>query len=381
MTSPALIRARWYDGRSSQAQPVMVVLVPGPRGPGLRLQPLNANTAVQEFAHPQVTWPEVWGNAPRKGPLVADLQGAGSLEIDDHAAWQHALAAAGNRPALAQRMQTQWPVLLGVLAVAAVALWAFYRWGTPWAATQLTRHVPVAWEAALTEQALKQIDTTELKPSQLPPERQAALRQGFEALATKVDPALRRYPGYTPPLTLLFRSGMDANAFALPGGTVVMTDGLAEAAAKAGLPDDALLGVLAHELGHVMHRHTTRMLVEQGVLNVGLGLALGDVSSVVSMGTSLLTGLAYRRNHETEADCFALALMQRAQLPTAPMGTLLLAIESAQHGGKDANKEADQAPDAAAGKPAEKGAWEWLSSHPDTRQRALRLQQGQASGC
>jgi hypothetical protein len=125
MTAPALIRARWYDGRSSQAQPVMVVLVPGPRGPGLRLQPLNANTAVQEFAHPQVTWPEVWGNAPRKGPLVVDLQGAGSLEIDDHAAWQHALKAAGDRPALAQRMQTQWPVLLGVLAVAAVALWAF----------------------------------------------------------------------------------------------------------------------------------------------------------------------------------------------------------------------------------------------------------------
>ena len=53
-------------------------------------------------------------------------------------------------------------------------------------------------------------------------------------------------------------------------------------------------GVLAHEIGHVVHRHTTRMLVEQAVLNVGLGLALGDVSSLVSMGGSLLTGLAYR---------------------------------------------------------------------------------------
>ncbi len=205
MNAPALIRARWYDGRSSQAQNVMVALTPGPRGPGLRLQPLNATTtdaaasSSQEFAHAQVTWPEVWGNTPRKGPLVVDLKGAGSLEIDDHAAWQHALTAAGDRPALAQRMQTQWRILLVVLAVAALALWAFYRWGTPWAATQLTRHVPVAWEVALTEQALKQIDTTELKPSRLPPERQAALRQGFEALAAKVDPALRRYPSYTPP--------------------------------------------------------------------------------------------------------------------------------------------------------------------------------------
>ena len=65
-----------------------------------------------------------------------------------------------------------------------------------------------------------------------------------------------------------------------PGGTIVMTDGLVEAAAQQGLGDDALVGVLAHEIGHVVHRHTTRMLVEQAVLNVGLGLALGDVSSL-----------------------------------------------------------------------------------------------------
>ena len=102
---------------------------------------------------------------------------------------------------------------------------------------------------------------------------------------------------------------------------------------KQGLGDDALVGVLAHEIGHVVHRHTTRMLVEQAVLNVGLGLALGDVSSLVSIGGSLLTGLAYRRNHETEADCFAAALMRKAQLPTEPMADLLLGMEKRAQGG------------------------------------------------
>ena len=102
---------------------------------------------------------------------------------------------------------------------------------------------------------------------------------------------------------------------------------LVEAAAQQGLGDDALVGVLAHEIGHVVHRHTTRMLVEQAVLNVGLGLALGDVSSLVSIGGSLLTGLSYRRSHETEADCFAAALMRKAQLPTEPMADLLLGME------------------------------------------------------
>jgi Zn-dependent protease with chaperone function len=60
------------------------------------------------------------------------------------------------------------------------------------------------------------------------------------------------------------------------------------------------VGVLAHEIGHVVHRHTTRMVVEQGVLQMGLGLALGDVSGILSTGSALLTGLHYRRSHERE---------------------------------------------------------------------------------
>lgn len=365
-----LLRARWFDGRSTQAQPVMVALQAAPDGATLVLHPLAPGAQPLRLAHGQVGWPEAWSAARAQRTVVVDLGAHGSLEIDDGAAWQAAVQAAGQRAPLAQRMQTRWPVFVAVLAVAVLLLGAFYRWGTPWAATQLTRHVPAPWEASLAERALQQLDAGYLKPSKLAPERQAALRAGFDKLAASIGPTLRRYPGYAPTLTLAFRSGMGANAFALPGGTVVMTDGLVEAAAKAGLGDDALLGVLAHEIGHVMHRHTTRMVVEQGVLNVGLGLALGDVSSVVSMGTSLLTGLAYRRSHETEADCFAIALMQQARLPTAPMGQLLLQI-SGEAGKADA-------PDRAS-RPAV--MLELLSSHPETRQRAQRLAAGQAAGC
>ena len=364
------VHARWFDGRSSQARAVMVGLHRAPGGASLVLHPLAPGASPLRLAHDQVGWPEAWSAARSQRTVVVDLGEHGSLEIDDGAAWQAALQAAGTRAPLAQHMQTRWTVFVAVLAVAVLLLGAFYRWGTPWAATQLTRHVPAAWETSLADRAMQQLDNGYLQPSKLPPQRQAALKAGFDALAQAIGPALRRYPGYTPQLTLAFRSGMGANAFALPGGTVVMTDGLVEAAAKAGVGDDALLGVLAHEIGHVLHRHTTRMVVEQGVLNVGLGLALGDVSSVVSLGTSLLTGLAYRRSHETEADCFAIALMQQARLPTAPMGRLLLAISG----------EADKADTASkTGKPA--AMLELLSSHPDTRQRAQRLAAGQAAGC
>lgn len=361
----AELAALWFDGRSSRGQPVRLRLRPGRRGPALLLQAGDA--APLELRHDQVQWPEAWSasRAPRK--LVVDLGPHGSLEVDDVAGWRAALAAAGHRDSLAQKMQTRWPVFVAVLVLAVAGLAAFYRWGTPWAATQLTRQVPLGWETSLSERAMTDLDGRWLKPSKLPPARQQELRARFDALATQVSPDLRRYSSYAPRLQLLFRAGLGANAFALPGGTIVMTDGMIEAAAKQGLSDDALIGVLAHEIGHVLHRHTTRMLVEQGVLNVGLGLALGDVSALLSMGSSLLTGLAYRRGHETEADCFAVALMKKAALPTGPMADLLLGVE------KEAGIER---------KGQEGNAWtNLLSSHPDTPQRAKDLKDGHAEGC
>ncbi|NPC56052.1 M48 family metallopeptidase [Caenimonas soli] len=359
------IRGRWYDGHSSQARSVLVSLQAASRGPSLRLHEVAPPGRTLELGSAQVGWPESWSanRAPRT--VAIDLREHGSLEVDDVAGWQAALAAAGDRPALAQRMQTRWPVFLAVLVVAAAALGAFYRWGTPWAATQVTRQVPLEWETALSQRALQDLDQSWLKPSKLPAARQTELRERFDALARQLEPRLQRYSGYTPRLSLSFRAGLGANAFALPGGAIVMTDGLVEAAAAQGLGDDALVGVLAHEIGHVVHRHTTRMVVEQAVLNVGLGLALGDVSSLVSIGGSLLTGLAYRRSHETEADCFAVALMRKAQLPTDPMADLLLAMDKL-------HKAA----------PEEGGAVaSLLSSHPATALRARQLKQGRLEGC
>jgi len=379
-----LLPGRWFDGRSSQARPVLVGLRPTARGPSLHLHPLSApNGAPVVFAHQDVGWPEAWNARRPQARVVVDLRGQGSLEIDAVPAWHAALAAAGARPGLAQRMQTRWSVLLAVLLAAAIGLTLFYRHGTPWMATQLTRWVPLAWESTMAEQGLQQMDDGLLKPSKLPPERQAQLRARFDALAAQIPPALQRYPGYAPRLRLEFRAGLGANAFALPGGQVVMTDGLVQAAAKQGLADDALVGVLAHEIGHVVHRHTTRMLVEQGVLQMGLGLALGDVSGVLSTGGALLTGLHYRRGHEREADCFAIGLMRHATLPTAPMGTLLLAIARDEDEAEDGKKPGASQPAPRKQDKAEAAhpVWSLLSSHPDTAERASALQQGQAAHC
>ncbi len=121
-----LLPARWFDGLSSKAQPVMVGLQPTPKGPSLVLHPMAApGAAPRVFTHDQVAWPQAWSahRSPRR--VVVDLRDHGSLEIDATAQWHAALAAAGARPGLAQRMQIHWPVLLAVAVVAAVRVVRF----------------------------------------------------------------------------------------------------------------------------------------------------------------------------------------------------------------------------------------------------------------
>jgi Zn-dependent protease with chaperone function len=383
--SAPLIAAHWFDGLSSQPRPVLLGLHPGADGPSLHLHPLRAGVPGRQFAYREVQWPEAWNDKRPQQRLVVDLGAAGSLEIDDGPAWQAALRAAGQRPGLAQRMQHRWTVLLIVLLVAVAALALFYRYGTPWLATQLARHVPLDWERSLSDKVLQQMEGAPLRPSRLPAERQAALQARFAALSQQAPAQLGRYPGYAPQYRLLFRSGMPANAFALPGGTVVVTDALVRKADALPQADEAVVGVLAHEIGHVVQRHTTRMVVEQAVLNVGLGLALGDLSGVLSTGASAVTGLAYRRNHEREADCYAIALMTHAGLPTAPMGELLQALSQSQEQPKNPEAKPEQPQDARpapASEPSSRSAlWEWLETHPDTADRAQALRQGRAPGC
>ncbi|WP_229425628.1 M48 family metallopeptidase [Massilia sp. Se16.2.3] len=137
------------------------------------------------------------------------------------------------------------------------------------------------------------------------------------------------------PVRLLVRKSdrLGANAIALPGGTIVVSDLMVRlVVGKAGEFGDAqkaqLAGVLAHEIGHVRMRHGTRILAGSS-LSAALAAALfGDFSTVGGL-PAVFASMSYSRDMESEADEYAIALLRERGISTLPLADLLERIDGA----------------------------------------------------
>lgn len=102
------------------------------------------------------------------------------------------------------------------------------------------------------------------------------------------------------------------NAFATPGGRVYVYTGLLLAADS----EAEIVGVLGHEMGHVVGRHSARQLVAAYGLETVANMALGQNAAEVAQLTAGLAGktaqLAYGRDMELEADQYGARYSSRA---------------------------------------------------------------------
>ena len=138
------------------------------------------------------------------------------------------------------------------------------------------------------------------------------------------------------------------NAFAMPGGDIVVFSGIVNGMEHPG----QLAALLAHEATHVDERHSTRIMVRQMSSYLFLSLLIGDVNAVVALvaeNADNLRNLSYSRGLETDADQHGMERMQAAGVDPAGMVQLLELLERE-----------------AADMPEELG---FLSSHPLTKHR------------
>lgn len=194
-------------------------------------------------------------------------------------------------------------VVFSVLA-AFILLIGLYRYGLPAAANAAAFLTPSSASSIIDIGTLDVVDRVIFSDSEL----ESARKTELTALFTELTESIGRDD-----LRLLFRDGgrIGANAIALPGGTIILTDQLVELSKK----DDEIRGVLAHEIGHVTARHSLKQIYR--VLGVAFMISAigGDsgqiVEDVIAQAVAL-ENLSYSRQFETEADQNSVAMMLKA---------------------------------------------------------------------
>lgn len=129
------------------------------------------------------------------------------------------------------------------------------------------------------------------------------------------------------------------NAFALPGGQIFITEGL-----YSKLKNEAqLAGVLGHEMGHVIERHTAEQMAKSQLGNL-IALAVGTAADNSQGTTSMalfvnqMFQLKYSRHDELEADKWGVRLMREAgYTPLAMVEVLKILKEAGASKGRGPN--------------------------------------------
>lgn len=212
-------------------------------------------------------------------------------------------------------------VLWSLAATASIAglIW----FGVPFAADRLAPLVPVSWEKRLGEAAEGQV-------REMFEGKACASPKGNAALAT-LSKKLQDASKLRLPVSIEAIGSTTPNAFALPGGKVFILKGLLDKAES----QDEILGVLAHELGHVQNRDHLRRVIADGGVAYLFGLLFGDVAgggAVVFIGKTLLNA-ANSREAESQADSFAAQTVAALGRPAKPMGELLLRVTGKEKDG------------------------------------------------
>ena len=208
-----------------------------------------------------------------------------------------------------------------VLAAAAMALILFVI--LPRMAETLARLIPVEQEIALGKSVVTQIELA-LGGTKLGGLRCSG-RQGQAALDRLVARLTQAQELKYQVSVLVFDHGM-INAFAAPGGQIVVLRGLLD---EANGPEE-LAGVLAHEIGHAERRDPTRHALRTAGSAGIVSLILGDFSGgtlAVFLGEWLLNA-GYTREAEAEADRFALDLLNAAGIDSDGTAAFFEMIEA-----------------------------------------------------
>lgn len=333
------ISASYYDGRSSIRRAVELVFTDQGQVE-IRGEDLN-----RSFDYPELRISSRLGNTPR----YIYLPDGARLEVADNDAIDFVIGQLGgyegNR--FLHLLESRYTTALAALVICLGVVFSVIEYGIPLLAKQVAFALPPGVESTLGQEGLQTLDRAIFRPSTLSPSTQSKLQGLFQML---LNGGAER-----PDTRLEFRSSpqLGANAFALPSGIVVITDDLVRLAQD----DEELIAVMAHEIGHVHHRHILRQILQNSLTALLVAGLFGDLSSIAGLSATLPTFLVqqkYTREFEREADAFAADTLSARGISVVHLANILKRL-SESHG------------------QSEGALRDYLSSHPATEERIESL--------
>lgn len=330
--------ARFFDGKSSAATVVDVLVL------DQTLLEIRSDGNQQSFAVSDCTFEAPLGNTRR----IILLPDNGRLETDDFDTYD-SLQDSLN-PGLGLKwthwLERKWRWVLASFACLVVFTIALFIWGVPWAAHVVAHSIPVEAINELGAGTLESMDEYFMDPSHLSVEERAQYLIWFSEIS-KDFPNEHSYHLY-------FRSSeLGANAFALPDGSIVFTDEIIELMSG----KEEFQAVAAHEIGHVIHRHSMQMVLRDTGIFIFISAFLGDVASVSSLTSAIPTLLienSYSRSFEKEADLVSGEWLQKTYGSPDAMKSILIKLNEGAEG---------------------ISIPELLSTHPDLHNRIMLLEE------
>jgi len=337
-----IIRGELYDGQTSDHH-VADLAVSGDGELTIRWE-----GGAARYLLGAVTISDRLGNTPR----YISLPDGSKFESRDNAGIDAMLQVHRQQrwSALLHRLESRWGYVLFSVIVVVAFIWGMLKYALPAAAEEIAYKLPPSIADTLSEKTLAYFDKHILEPSELPDATRQRLQQRFASMSASLNSG-HHY-------ALVFRKGgehVGANAFALPSGTIVITDELVGLSQN----DEQLEAILAHELGHVIYCHGLRQILQNSVLTLFLTYATGDPSSLVVALPTMLVQLGYSRQFERQADRYAHDYLVAHHIPLKRFATILTRIEEEHRERSDSSKQEG----------GHAKIYEYLSTHPDTKER------------
>jgi predicted Zn-dependent protease len=199
---------------------------------------------------------------------------------------------------------------IGVL-ILLLLVYAVWQWGLPLLGQSLSWRVPVQWEQELGKTVVEQYRSRAVPC----PEMQKAT----ETIVRKLAPSSE----YEFDVQVV--DDPMVNALAAPGGYLVVFRGLVE---RTSSPEE-LAVVLAHEITHVVNRHTTGAIFRSAALWAILAVVTGDPTGLATQVAGSLGQLHFQRQQEEDADEGARELLTRARIRPQAMAAVFRKLDQA----------------------------------------------------